>query len=159
MASPPPSPTDDHRPPIPTVVAEVTWVSGARKPLADLPTMTESNRSFSVVHLLQGYLLLLVNHWMKAIWLPSDSVDLPESFSSSSSSLPVEIELTMHHGTPHSIQPSQICFHFLLETLSLVQGPPGIGKTIMITAYVTDAICSGQGRILLTVRSNVAVGR
>ncbi|KAF8263883.1 hypothetical protein EI94DRAFT_1806535 [Lactarius quietus] len=49
----------------------------------DLPTAAESDRSDSLLRILQGSLSLLDNHWMKAIWRPSDSVDWPESFTSS----------------------------------------------------------------------------
>jgi hypothetical protein len=125
----------------------------------DLPTMAEADRSLSILHILQGLLPLLDNHWIKAIWLPSDSVDWPESLSPSSSSLPIEI--VEHPDAPlNSSQHSAITnmLSFSPENrITLVQGPPGTGKTTVIATYVVDVIRAGQGGIWLVAQSNVAV--
>lgn len=129
----------------------------------DSPTVAESDRSRSILRILQGSLPLFDNHWIKAIWLPSDSqgqgVEWPESFSSSSSSLPVEI--VEHPDAPlnssqHSALTNMLSFS-LENCVTLVQGPPGTGKTTVIATYVVDAIRAGQGGIWLMAQSNVAV--
>ncbi len=125
----------------------------------DLPTLAESDRSLSLLRILQGSLPLLDNHWMKAIWLPADSNIWPESFLSSSSSPPIEI--VEHPDAPlnpsqHSAITNMLSFS-LDNCLTLVQGPPGTGKTTVIATYVVDAIRAGQRGIWLMAQSNVAV--
>lgn len=124
----------------------------------DLPTLAESDRSISLLHTLQGSISLLENHWMKAVWLP-DSVDWPESFSSSSPVPPIEI--VEHPDAPlnssqHLALTNMLSFS-LDNCITLVQGPPGTGKTTVIATYVVDAIRAGQKGIWLMAQSNVAV--
>jgi hypothetical protein len=125
----------------------------------DLPTRAELDRSLSLLHILQGSLSLFDNHWMKAIWLPSDSesVDWPESFSSSTP----PVEIVEHPDAPlnpsqHSALTNMLSFS-LDNCITLVQGPPGTGKTTVIATYVVDAIRAGQRGIWLMAQSNVAV--
>ncbi|KAH9037839.1 P-loop containing nucleoside triphosphate hydrolase protein [Lactarius pseudohatsudake] len=125
----------------------------------DLPTMAEQDRSLSLLRVLQGSLSLMDNHWMKAIWLPSDAVVWPEHFSSSESAPPIEI--VEHPDAPlnasqHSALKNMLSFS-LDNCITLVQGPPGTGKTTVIATYVVDAIRAGQRGIWLMAQSNVAV--
>ena len=127
----------------------------------ELPTLAESERSLALLCILQGSLPLLDNHWIKAIWLPSESdpVDWPESFSSSSSSPPIEI--VEHPDAPlnssqHEALTDMLSFS-LNNCITLVHGPPGTGKTTVIATYVVDAIRAGQRGIYLMAQSNVAV--
>jgi hypothetical protein len=125
----------------------------------DLPTRAEMDRSLALLHILQGSLNLFDNHWMKAIWLPSDTIIWPESFSPSGSSPPIEI--VEHPDAP--LNPSQhtaltnMLSSSLDNCITLVQGPPGTGKTTVIATYVMDAIQAGQRGIWLMAQSNVAV--
>ncbi|KAH9058403.1 P-loop containing nucleoside triphosphate hydrolase protein [Lactarius vividus] len=135
------------------VIASITSIG------RDLPTMAEQDRSLSLLRVLQGSLPLLDNHWMKAIWLPSDSVVWPEHFSSSESAPPIEI--VEHPDAPlnpsqHSALTNMLSFS-LDNCITLVQGPPGTGKTTVIATYVVDAIRAGQRGIWLMAQSNVAV--
>ena len=121
----------------------------------DLPTKAESDRSLSILRILQGSLPLLDNHWIKAIWRPSEPVDWP----SPSSSLPVDI--VEHPDAPlnssqHSALTNMLSFS-PENRITLVQGPPGTGKTTVIATYVVDVIRAGQGGIWLIAQSNVAV--
>lgn len=125
----------------------------------DLPTMAESERSLYLLHVLQGLLSPFDNHWMKALWLPSDSepVVWPESFSSSKP----PVEIVEHPDAP--LNPSQFSalenmLSFSLDDcITLVHGPPGTGKTTVIATYVVNAIRAGQRGIWLMAQSNVAV--
>ncbi len=96
---------------------------------------------------------------MKAIWLPSDPVIWPESFSSSGSSPPIEI--VEHPDAPlNSSQRSAVTnmLSFSLDDcITLVRGPPGTGKTTVIASYVDNAIQDGRSGIWLMAHSNVAV--
>ncbi|KAI9461665.1 hypothetical protein BJY52DRAFT_191843 [Lactarius psammicola] len=135
------------------VIASITSIG------RDLPTRAESDRSLVLLRVLQGSLPLFDNNWMKAIWLPSDSVIWPESFSSSSSSPPIEI--VEHPDAPlnssqHLALTNMLSFS-LDNCITLVQGPPGTGKTTVIATYVVDAIRAGQRGIWLMAQSNVAV--
>lgn len=100
----------------------------------ELPTMAESDRSLSLLRVLQGSLPLMDNHWMKAIWLPSDSDIWPESFSSSTSSPPIEI--VDHPDAPlnssqHSALTNMLSFS-LDDCITLVQGPPGTDRKSVV---------------------------
>ncbi len=135
------------------VIASITSIG------RDLPTRAEMDRSQVILRVLQGSLPLFDNHWMKAIWLPSDSVVWPESFSSSS--LPSPIEIVEHPDAPlnpsqHSALTNMLSFS-LDNCITLVHGPPGTGKTTVIATYVVNAIRAGQRGIWLMAQSNVAV--
>lgn len=125
------------------------------------PTRAESERSLALLHILQGSLKLLDNHWMKAIWLLSDTVVWPESFSPPGPSLVPPIEIVEHPDAPlNSSQRSAITHMLSLslnDCISLIQGPPGTGKTTVIASYVDNAIRSGRSGIWLLAQSNVAV--
>jgi hypothetical protein len=123
------------------------------------PTRAESERSSALLRILQGSLKLLDNHWMKAIWLPSDTVVWPQSFSPSGSSPPIEI--VEHPDAPLNPSQHSAVTHMLSSSLddciSLIQGPPGTGKTTVIASYVDNAIRSGRSGIWVLAQSNVAV--
>lgn len=124
----------------------------------EAPTRAEADRWVAILSMLQGSLPLLENHWMKAIWVPSQPVDWPESFSSSDSPT---IEIQEHPDAPLN-DSQQIAINNMLSRsldncLTLVQGPPGTGKTTVIATYVLSAIRAGNRGIWLMAQSNVAV--
>ncbi|KAI0303789.1 hypothetical protein B0F90DRAFT_1816054 [Multifurca ochricompacta] len=125
----------------------------------DAPTMAESERSLYILRVLQGSLPLFENHWMRAIWFPSQPVNWPESFSPPHDSTPIEI---IEHPDPPLNTSQQSALTNMLSSsldacITLVQGPPGTGKTTVIASYVMSAIQAGQRGIWLMAQSNVAV--
>jgi|SRR5712672_1493501 len=121
----------------------------------DGPTRAEQDRNLSLLSMLQGTLTLFDNHWMKALWQPSQPVDWPDSFSSPDSPT---IEIKQHPDAPlNNSQMSAITSMLSSSPISLVQGPPGTGKTTVIATYVISAIQAGQRGIWLMAQSNVAV--
>lgn len=123
------------------------------------PSRAELDRGLALLRILQGSLALLDNHWVKAIWLPSDTVVWPESFSPSGSSTPIEI--VEHPDAPLNSSQRSAVSHMLSfspdDHITLIHGPPGTGKTTVIASYVDTAIRSGQSGIWLLAQSNVAV--
>ncbi len=125
----------------------------------DAPTRAELDRGQAILSMLQGDLPLLDNHWMKAIWLPSEPVVWPESFTSRSDASTVEV--ITHPKAP--LNPSQhsaitkMLSSSLDDNITLIQGPPGTGKTTIIATYVISAIEAGKRGIWLMAQSNVAV--
>jgi hypothetical protein len=108
-----------------------------------------------ILSMLQGTLCLLDNHWMKAIWLPSEL----ESFTTPPEDITIEIMAhpnaplnpSQHSATTKILSPSPDA------KITLVQGPPGTGKTTVIATYVKSAIHAGQRGIWLMAQSNFAV--
>lgn len=123
------------------------------------PTQAESELGLAILSILQGTLSLLDNHWMKAIWFPSQPINWPESFSSPPDFHDIEIQEhpdaplndSQHTAITKMLSPS------LSTHLTLIQGPPGTGKTTVIATYVLSAIHAGQRGIWLMAQSNVAV--
>jgi regulator of nonsense transcripts 1 len=107
--------------------------------------------------MLQGTLPLLDDHWMKAIWLPSEPVVWPFTPPPNAPA----IEIITHPKAPlNTSQHSAIAKMLsssLDDNITLVQGPPGTGKTTTIGTYVLSMIKAGQRGIWLMAQSNVAV--
>ncbi|KAH9178234.1 P-loop containing nucleoside triphosphate hydrolase protein [Lactarius sanguifluus] len=126
-------------------------------------TRAELGRSLVLLRILQRALPLSNNHWMKAIWLPSDSDMWPESFSASGSESESSppLEIVEHPDAPlNSSQRSAITHMLSLslnDCITLIQGPPGTGKTTVIASYVDNAIRNGRTGIWLMAHNNVAV--
>lgn len=123
----------------------------------DGPTRAELDRGDAVLLVLQGALPLFENNWMKAIWMPSEPVNWPESFSSPPD--PPTPEIIEHPDAPlNASQHEALTKMFSPEShITLVQGPPGTGKTTVIANYVISAIKANQRGIWLMAQSNVAV--
>ncbi|KAH9068365.1 P-loop containing nucleoside triphosphate hydrolase protein [Lactarius deliciosus] len=126
-------------------------------------TRAELGRSLVLLRILQRALPLSNNHWMKAIWLPSDSDKWPESFSASASESESSppLEIVEHRDAPlNSSQRLAITNMLSLslnDCITLIQGPPGTGKTTVIASYVDNAIRNGRTGIWLMAHNNVAV--
>lgn len=125
----------------------------------EAPTRAEAERNQAILSMLQGTLPLFDNHWMRALWFPSQPVDWPESFSPPPNSPAIEIQEhpdvslnDSQHGAITKMLSQSSDSH-----LTLVQGPPGTGKTTVIATYVLSAIQAGQRGIWLMAQSNVAV--
>ena len=135
---------------------EITSITSIGK---EPPTQAESEQALAILSILQGTLSLLDNHWMKAIWFPSQPVNWPESFSPPPDFYDIEIQEhsdaplndSQHTAITKMLSPS------LNTHLTLVQGPPGTGKTTVIATYVLSAIHAGQRGIWLMAQSNFAV--
>ncbi len=123
------------------------------------PTQAELDRSQAILSMLQGTLPLLDDHWMKAIWLPSEPVVWPESFTPRSDA--PTIEVITHPKAPlntsQRIAITKMFSSSLDDNITLIQGPPGTGKTTVIASYVISAIEAGKKGIWLMAQSNVAV--
>ena len=124
----------------------------------EAPTRAEAERWLAILSMLEGTLPLLENHWMRAIWRPSQPIDWPESFSSSDSPA---IEIQEHPDAPLN-ESQHVAITRMLSSsmdshITLVQGPPGTGKTTVIATHVLSAIHAGQKGIWLMAQSNVAV--
>ncbi|KAH9959578.1 P-loop containing nucleoside triphosphate hydrolase protein [Russula dissimulans] len=121
----------------------------------DGPTQAEQDRTLSLLSVLQGTSHLLENHWMKALWQPSQPASWPDCFFSPDSPT---IEIDQHPESPlNDSQISAIADMLSSSPISLVQGPPGTGKTTVIARYVLSAIQAEQKGIWLMAQSNVAV--
>jgi len=123
----------------------------------EAPTRAESDRSLAILSMLQGTLPLLDNHWMRALWLPDQPVNWPDSFSPSPDSPAIEIQ--EHQDAPLNDSQHTALTSMLSSDapITLVQGPPGTGKTTVIATYVLSAIQAEQRGIWLMAQSNVAV--
>jgi hypothetical protein len=125
----------------------------------EAPTRAESDCGLAILSMLQGTLPLFDSPWMRAIWLSSQPLNWPETFSPPPDSPTVEIR--EHPSAPINNSQRAALTKMLspsLETLlTLVQGPPGTGKTTVIATYVLSAINAGQRGIWLMAQSNVAV--
>ncbi len=123
----------------------------------EAPTRAESDRALAILSMLQGTLPLLDNHWMRALWLPSQPVNWPDSFSPSPDSPAIEIQ--EHQDAPlNNSQHTALTSMLSSDTpITLVHGPPGTGKTTVIATYVLSAIHAEQRGIWLMAQSNVAV--
>jgi regulator of nonsense transcripts 1 len=134
---------------------EITSINSTGK---EPPTQAESELGLAILSILQGTLNLLDNHWMKAIWFPSQPVNWPESFSSTDF---YNVEIQEHPDAPLNDSQHSAITKMLSPSLSthltLIQGPPGTGKTTVIATYVLSAIHAGQRGIWLMAQSNVAV--
>jgi hypothetical protein len=123
----------------------------------DAPTRAELDCSNAILSMLQGTLPLLDDHWMKAIWLPSEPVVWPFTPPPNAPA----IEIVTHPKAPLNTSQSSAIAKMLSPSLddniTLVQGPPGTGKTTAISTYVLSAIKAGQRGIWLMAQSNVAV--
>ena len=123
----------------------------------DGPTQAELDCSNAILSMLQGTLPLLDNHWMKAIWLPSEPVVWPFT---PPPDVPA-VEIITHPKAPlNASQRSAITKMLsssLNDNITLIQGPPGTGKTTAIATYVLSMIEAGQRGIWLMAQSNVAV--
>ena len=123
----------------------------------DGPTQAELDRGNTILSVLQGTLSLLDNHWMKAIWQPSEPVVWP--FTPPSNALAMEI--VTHPKAPLNESQRSAVTKMLSSSLddaiTLIQGPPGTGKTTAIATYVHSAIEAKQRGIWLMAQSNVAV--
>jgi regulator of nonsense transcripts 1 len=123
----------------------------------DGPTQAELECGNALLSMLQGTLPLFENHWMKAIWQPSETVDWPFTPPPN----PPAIEVITHPKAPlNTSQRSAITKMFsssLDDNITLIQGPPGTGKTTTIATYVLSMIEARQKGIWLMAQSNVAV--
>lgn len=122
----------------------------------DGPTQAELECSNAVLSILQGTLPLLDDHWMKAIWLPSEPLVWPFTPPNAPA-----IEIITHPKAPLNTSQRSAIAKMLSSSLdnniTLIQGPPGTGKTTAIATYVLSAIKAGQRGIWLMAQSNVAV--
>jgi regulator of nonsense transcripts 1 len=121
----------------------------------EAPTRAEADRWLAILSMLQGALPLLDNHWMRALWCPSQPVNWPESFFPPSDSPTIEIQ--QHPDALLNDSQHTAITRMLSSHLTLVQGPPGTGKTTVIATCVLSAIQAGQRGIWLMAQSNVAV--
>lgn len=123
----------------------------------DGPTQAELECSNAILSMLQGTLPLLDNHWMKAIWLPSEPVDWPFTPPPNAPA----IEIVTHPKAPLNTSQCSAITKMLSPSLddniTLIKGPPGTGKTTVIATYVLSMIKAGQRGIWLMAQSNVAV--
>lgn len=105
--------------------------------------------------MLQGTLPLLEDHWMKAIWLPSEPVVWPAPLNAPA------IEIITHPKAPLNTSQRLAITKMLSpspgDNITLIQGPPGTGKTTTIATYVLSVIKAGQKGTWLMAQSNVAV--
>ena len=121
-------------------------------------TRAEFERQQAILRMLQGSLSLFDNHWMQAIWFPSQ-LSWPESFSTPPDAPTIEI-VTHPNALLNSSQISALTNMLspsLDNCITLVKGPPGTGKTTVIATCVLSAIQAGQRGIWLMAQSNVAV--
>jgi hypothetical protein len=123
----------------------------------DAPTQAELECSNAILSMLQGTLPLLDDHWMKAIWLPSEPVVWPFTPPPNAPA----IEIITHPKAPLNASQrsaiTQMLSSSLDDNITLVQGPPGTGKTTIIATYVLSVIKARQKGIWLMAQSNVAV--
>jgi regulator of nonsense transcripts 1 len=135
---------------------EITSITSIGK---EPPTQAESEQGLAILSILQGTLNLLDNHWMRAIWFPSQPVNWPESFSPPPDLYKIGIQ--EHPDAPLNNSQHTAITKMLSQSLdthlTLVQGPPGTGKTTVIATYVLSAINAGQRGIWLMAQSNPAV--
>jgi hypothetical protein len=125
----------------------------------DGPTLAERDRDDAILSMLQGILPLFENHWMKAIWMPSEPVIWPENFAPPPDA--PAIEVITHAKAPvnssQRVAVTKMLSPSLDTNITLIQGPPGTGKTTVIATYVISAIQAGKRGIWLMAQSNVAV--
>jgi regulator of nonsense transcripts 1 len=124
-------------------------------------TSAEKQRGEAVLQVLQGNSQLIDdNPWLQKICFPSDDFCWPSSFSTSSTSLPPELDFSTLERPLNTSQCDAVK-HMLSSAndsrITLIHGPPGTGKTTVIATYVHFAISQGQRGIWLTAQSNVAV--
>lgn len=123
----------------------------------DGPTQAELECSNAILSMLQGTLPLLEDHWMKAIWLPSEPIVWPFTPPPNAPAT----EIITHPNAPlnksQRLAVTKMLSSSLDDNITLIQGPPGTGKTTAIATYVLSAIKAGQRGIWLMAQSNVAV--
>jgi AAA domain len=123
----------------------------------DAPTQAELDCGDAILSMLQGTLPLLEDHWMKAIWLPSENVIWPFTPPPNDPA----IEIITHPKAPVNASQHSAITKMLSsspeDNITLVQGPPGTGKTTTIATYVLSMIKAKQKGIWLMAQSNVAV--
>ena len=68
---------------------EITSITSIGK---EPPTQAEGEQVLAILSILQGTLSLLDNHWIKAIWFPSQPINWPESFSPPPDFYDIEIQ-------------------------------------------------------------------
>jgi hypothetical protein len=107
--------------------------------------------------MLQGTLPLLDDHWMKAIWLPSEPVVWPFNPPPNSPAIEIITHQNAPLNTSQRLAVTKMLSFSLDDSITLIQGPPGTGKTTAIATYVLSAIKAGQRGIWLMAQSNVAV--
>jgi superfamily I DNA and/or RNA helicase len=107
--------------------------------------------------MLQGTLPLLDDDWMKAIWLPSE----PVVWSFNPPPNAPTIEIITHPKAPLNISQrsaiTKMVSFSLDDNITLIQAPPGTGKTTVIATYVLSMMKAKQRGIWLMAQSNVAV--
>jgi primosomal protein N' len=122
-------------------------------------TWTETKCNHAILRMLQRSLAIFDNHWIKAIWCPSQPICWPEYFSPPPDDPATEI--SEHPDAPLNNSQSSAIAAMLSQSfntcISLVQGPPGTGKTTVVATYVISAIKAGQRGIWLMAQSNFAV--
>ncbi|TFK33237.1 P-loop containing nucleoside triphosphate hydrolase protein, partial [Crucibulum laeve] len=136
----------------------------------DDPTTAEARRDATVLRILQGDEKLMSDSpWIQNIWFPADDGQLkwPKNWAKPIKPLSSPPQAASSKGKPnsqlHSLNASQQdAVNTMLSALNkhcltLVQGPPGSGKTSVISTYVNFAIAMGHKGIWLVAKSNVAV--
>lgn len=125
----------------------------------DAPTLAERDRGDTILSMLQRRLPVFDGPWMKAIYMPSERVTWPESFTPPPDVPPIEV--TIHPRAPlnssQHLAISKMLSPSLDNKITLIKGPPGTGKTTVIATYVISVIRAGKEGIWLMAQSNVAM--
>jgi hypothetical protein len=123
----------------------------------DAPTQAELDCGNAILSMLQGTLPLLDNHWMKAIWLPDETVTWPFTPPPNAPAIEIITHPKAPVNTSQRLAITKMFSSSLDDNITLIQGPPGTGKTTAIATYVLSMIEAGQRGIWLMAQSNVAV--
>ncbi|KAJ7734738.1 P-loop containing nucleoside triphosphate hydrolase protein [Mycena maculata] len=127
------------------------------------PTRAEAQRSAVVLRILQDITILNENLWMQKIWFP---IPTDDSGTTSAPSAKHNFQRpTLNKSQQEAVDAMLSCS----DRITIIQGPPGSGKTSVIAAYVkaaTEGHRSGKSRlnqilervwIWLVCKTNVAV--
>ena len=130
----------------------------------DDPTTAEAQRAATVLRILQGSDKLLdESPWIKNIWFPPNDNGLltwPEEWTEKAKP-PSNLPAVPAPALPLNSS-QQRAVNYMLSVkddyrITLIQGPPGSGKTSVIAAFVQLALGLGREGIWLIAQSNVAV--
>ncbi|KAI0694620.1 hypothetical protein BC835DRAFT_1000519 [Cytidiella melzeri] len=122
----------------------------------DAQTLAEQRRDATILSVLQRTSPLFDNPFLRTIWPDSDDVIWPEETFPVSDTPP---PLSYQHPLNESQQLAVEAMLSLTNTsrITVIQGPPGSGKTTVIGAFVQSAVDAGWSGIWLLAQSNVAV--
>ncbi|KAI0833475.1 P-loop containing nucleoside triphosphate hydrolase protein [Trametes gibbosa] len=121
----------------------------------DAPTRADKQREETMLRVLQGQDNLFNNPFLQYIFKASDQFTWPEAFPTSDTTPPIISTRPLNESQEKAVV--AMLSNNNDQRVTIIQGPPGSGKTSVIAAFVTSSVSAGGRGIWLVAQSNIAV--